>query len=192
MPAPTSRSPRIRSKTPSSARPRRRERENRKDSDMTAKPATDTTAQPPAAPRPASTASADFLASLDERRAPSLGGFSATLLRLELIRKLRNRRTLIFTMIMPAVFYLIFGPTHAHLYDAHARGLLPRLRSVEQGPDARRRRRRALHVRVTGRLRGDGGHDHRRRPGRGRTRIGLEPAAGADPAAPGRLHPHQG
>ena len=79
---------------------------------MTAKPATDTTAQPPAAPRPASTASADFLASLDERRAPSLGGFSATLLRLELIRKLRNRRTLIFTIIMPAVFYLIFGLTN--------------------------------------------------------------------------------
>src|SRR5699024_481340 len=102
----------IRSKTPSSASPRRRERENRKDSDMTAKPATDTTAQPPAAPRPASTASADFLASLDERRAPSLGGFSATLLRLELIRKLRTRRTLIFTMIMPAVFYLIFGLTN--------------------------------------------------------------------------------
>src|SRR5699024_10652981 len=94
---------------------------------MTAKPATDTTAQPPAAPRPASTASADFLASLDERRAPSLGGFSATLLRLELIRKLRNRRTLIFTMTWHAVFYLLFGLTtmrhmlgytHAPLYSS--------------------------------------------------------------------------
>ena len=79
---------------------------------MTTQPAPDATAQPPAAPRPTSTASADFLASLDERRAPRLGGFSATLLRLELIRKLRNRRTLIFTIIMPAVFYLIFGLTN--------------------------------------------------------------------------------
>src|SRR5699024_2811573 len=52
-------------------------------------------------------------------------------------------------------------PTHAHLHDDHARGLLPHLRSDEQGPDARRHRRRALHLRVTGRLRGDGGHDHR-------------------------------
>src|SRR5699024_5586444 len=112
MPAPTSRSPRTPSKTPSSASPRRLERENRKDSDMTTQPAPDATAQPPAAPRPTSTASADFLASLDERRAPGLGGFSATLLRLELIRKLRNRRTLIFTIIMPAVFYLIFGLTN--------------------------------------------------------------------------------
>src|SRR5699024_5333063 len=79
---------------------------------MTAKPATDTTAQPPAAPRPASTASADFLASLDERRAPSLGGVSATRPRPELTRKLRGRRTLIFAMIMPPVFYRIFGRTN--------------------------------------------------------------------------------
>ncbi|WP_210603728.1 ABC transporter permease [Brevibacterium oceani] len=56
-----------------------------------------------------SATSASFLDSLSERRPPSFGGFSATLLRLELLRKLRNRRTLIFTMIMPAVFYLIFG-----------------------------------------------------------------------------------
>lgn len=57
-------------------------------------------------------ASARFLSSLDDRRIPRFGGFSAALLRLELLRKLRNRRTLIFTMIMPAVFYLIFGLTN--------------------------------------------------------------------------------
>jgi ABC-2 type transport system permease protein len=57
-------------------------------------------------------ASATFLTSLNDRQVPRLGGFSATLLRLELMRKLRNRRTLIFTMIMPAVFYLIFGLTN--------------------------------------------------------------------------------
>ncbi|WP_231443786.1 ABC transporter permease [Brevibacterium zhoupengii] len=53
-----------------------------------------------------------FLDSLNDRRAPRFGGFSATLLRIELLRKLRNKRTLIFSMIMPAVFYLIFGLTN--------------------------------------------------------------------------------
>ncbi|MDN6122934.1 MAG: ABC transporter permease, partial [Brevibacterium sp.] len=53
-----------------------------------------------------------FLESLDARRPPRLGGFSSTLVRLELLRKLRNRRTLIFTMVMPAIFYLIFGLTN--------------------------------------------------------------------------------
>jgi ABC-2 type transport system permease protein len=43
------------------------------------------------------------------RRVPRLGGFNATLLRLELRRLLRNRRTVIFTLVMPPVFYLIFG-----------------------------------------------------------------------------------
>lgn len=42
------------------------------------------------------------------RRVPPLGGFSFTLLRIELTRMLRNRRTIIFTLIMPAVLALIF------------------------------------------------------------------------------------
>lgn len=61
---------------------------------------------------PATTSATKFLESLDARRPPRLGGFSSTLMRLELLRKLRNRRTLIFTMVMPAVFYLIFGLTN--------------------------------------------------------------------------------
>ena len=40
---------------------------------------------------------------------PPLGGFNPTLLRLELRRLLRNRRTMIFTVVMPVVFFLIFG-----------------------------------------------------------------------------------
>lgn len=44
-----------------------------------------------------------------DRRAPKLGGFSATFLRLELRRMLRNRRTAIFTLVMPAAFFLLFG-----------------------------------------------------------------------------------
>src|ERR687886_238515 len=35
--------------------------------------------------------------------------FSATYLRLEVRRLLRNRRTLVFTVVMPVAFFLIFG-----------------------------------------------------------------------------------
>ncbi|MDG4805559.1 ABC transporter permease [Micromonospora sp. WMMD1120] len=44
-----------------------------------------------------------------DRRLPALGGFSLGVLRIELRRVLRNRRTLAFTLIMPGVFFLIFG-----------------------------------------------------------------------------------
>ncbi len=44
-----------------------------------------------------------------ERRVPPMGGFSTTLLGIELKRLLRNRRTLIFTFVLPAALYFIFG-----------------------------------------------------------------------------------
>ncbi|MET0417763.1 MAG: ABC transporter permease, partial [Actinoplanes sp.] len=50
---------------------------------------------PPATPHPATL--------------PRFGGFSAGMIRLELRRMLRNRRTVIFTLILPAVFFLLFG-----------------------------------------------------------------------------------
>jgi ABC-2 type transport system permease protein len=43
------------------------------------------------------------------RRAPSLGGFNTTFLGLEIRRMLRNRRTVIFTLVMPAAFFFMFG-----------------------------------------------------------------------------------
>ena len=43
------------------------------------------------------------------RRVPPLGGLNTTLLGLELRRLLRNRRTMIITLVMPVVFFLIFG-----------------------------------------------------------------------------------
>lgn len=43
------------------------------------------------------------------RRVPALGGFSATLLRIELLRVLRNRRTIIFTLVFPAALFFAFG-----------------------------------------------------------------------------------
>ena len=49
------------------------------------------------------------LAAVPDRRVPALGGFSLTFLRLEIRRMLRNRRTLVFTLIMPPAFFLLFG-----------------------------------------------------------------------------------
>ncbi|MEV6635438.1 ABC transporter permease [Actinoplanes sp. NPDC051470] len=46
---------------------------------------------------------------VQERSLPALGGFSPRLLALELRRMARNRRTVIFTLILPAVFFLLFG-----------------------------------------------------------------------------------
>ncbi|MFC8502707.1 hypothetical protein ACFUC1_10115 [Pedococcus sp. NPDC057267] len=43
------------------------------------------------------------------RTVPPLGGFNATLLRLEVRRMLRNRRTVVFSVVMPVLFFLIFG-----------------------------------------------------------------------------------
>jgi ABC-2 type transport system permease protein len=43
------------------------------------------------------------------RSLPRFGGFSAGMIRLELRRMMRNRRTVVFTLIMPAVFFLLFG-----------------------------------------------------------------------------------
>ena len=48
------------------------------------------------------------------RTRPPLGGYSPTLLGLELRRLSRNRRTLIFTFIMPAAFFLLFGTGSAN------------------------------------------------------------------------------
>ncbi len=39
----------------------------------------------------------------------SLGGFSPTFLGLEIKRLIRNRRTVLFTLVMPPVFFVIFG-----------------------------------------------------------------------------------
>ncbi len=49
------------------------------------------------------------LPDLQTRRAPGLGGFNFTVLGLEVRRLLRNRRTMIFSIALPVVFFLIFG-----------------------------------------------------------------------------------
>ena len=44
-----------------------------------------------------------------DRTVPPLGGFSPTVLRLELRRMLRNKRTLFFSLVFPAALFLSFG-----------------------------------------------------------------------------------
>ncbi|MGZ4611992.1 MAG: ABC transporter permease [Kineosporiaceae bacterium] len=45
----------------------------------------------------------------DVRRVPPLGGFNLTFLGLEIRRMLRNRRTVGFTLVLPAAFFFMFG-----------------------------------------------------------------------------------
>lgn len=49
------------------------------------------------------------MTTLAPRKALPLGGFSPTFLGLEIKRLLRNRRTVVFTLVMPPVFFVIFG-----------------------------------------------------------------------------------
>lgn len=44
-----------------------------------------------------------------DRRVPPFGGFNATYLAIELKRRLRNRRTLFFTIAFPIVMYVLIG-----------------------------------------------------------------------------------
>jgi ABC-2 type transport system permease protein len=48
------------------------------------------------------------------RPVPALGGFSPRVVTLEVRRLLRNRRTMIFTLIVPVLFFLIFGLNGAY------------------------------------------------------------------------------
>jgi ABC-2 type transport system permease protein len=43
------------------------------------------------------------------RSLPRFGGFTLGMIKLELRRMMRNKRTVIFTLVMPAVFFLLFG-----------------------------------------------------------------------------------
>ncbi|MBY6411502.1 ABC transporter permease [Rhodococcus sp. BP-252] len=49
------------------------------------------------------------MTTLASRKTLPLGGFSLTFLGLEITRLIRNRRTVVFTLVMPPVFFVIFG-----------------------------------------------------------------------------------
>ncbi len=61
-------------------------------------------------------------AEAEPHRTPALGGFSWTFVGLEIQRMLRNRRTLIFTLIMPTVFFLLFGTDSTYRNESDGRG----------------------------------------------------------------------
>ena len=107
------------------------------------------------------------------RRVPRWGGFNGTLLAIELKRMLRNRRTVFFTLLMPALLYLLSG-------RATTTGTRP-------GP----RQRLGVHPDLHGRVRRGAGLDGRWRDGRHRARPRVVAPAPADPALAGRLHPRQ-
>jgi ABC-2 type transport system permease protein len=48
------------------------------------------------------------------RRAPAFGGFNLTALRLEVRRLIRNRRTVIIAIVLPVVFFFLFGLNKAY------------------------------------------------------------------------------
>ena len=52
------------------------------------------------------------------RRVPPFGGFNTTVLRIELRRMLRNRRTIIFTLIFPTALFFSFGGSEGWNDDA--------------------------------------------------------------------------
>ncbi len=57
-----------------------------------------------------------------DRTVPPFGGFSPGLVRLEVRRLLRNRRTVIFTVLFPVFFFLIFGLNSAYASNRIGRG----------------------------------------------------------------------
>ena len=57
-----------------------------------------------------------------ERTAPPMGGFRLAVLRLEVRRLLRNRRTMIIAIAMPVIFFLTFGRNSAYVHQSIGRG----------------------------------------------------------------------
>lgn len=61
--------------------------------------------------------SAPAVPDLSSRRPPAAGGLNLTILGLEVRRLTRNRRTLIFAVVMPIVLFLAFGLNKAYAND---------------------------------------------------------------------------
>jgi ABC-2 type transport system permease protein len=62
------------------------------------------------------------LAAALERQPPPLGGFSPAILRLEVRRLLRNRRTMTLALILPVLFFLGFGLNNSYVHQTFGRG----------------------------------------------------------------------
>ncbi len=105
------------------------------------------------------TSPATTLESYTGRGVPPLGGWNLTFLWIEIRRLLRNRRTVVVTLVVPVVLFLLFKSNRRAValggIEAH-------------GGD---------HDDRNCRLRGDACGDVGRRDGLDRARLGLEPTA---------------
>ena len=54
---------------------------------------------------------------LVQRSLPRFGGFTFGMIKLELRRMMRNKRTVIFTLVLPAVFFLLFGTNSSSKHE---------------------------------------------------------------------------
>lgn len=68
------------------------------------------------------TATTPVAPSPSETGRQALGGFNLTFVRLELKRMMRNRRTVIFTLVMPSVFFLLFGTDSSFRHESDGSG----------------------------------------------------------------------
>jgi ABC-2 type transport system permease protein len=59
---------------------------------------------------------------LQRRTAPALGGFNTTILGIELMRVLRNKRSIIFTLVMPPLFFVMFGTAASYKTESAGHG----------------------------------------------------------------------
>src|SRR5689334_11044082 len=57
-----------------------------------------------------------------QRSLPRFGGFNLGMIKLELRRMSRNKRTVIFTLVLPAVFFLLFGTNASSKHEAVGAG----------------------------------------------------------------------
>jgi ABC-2 type transport system permease protein len=57
-----------------------------------------------------------------ERQPPPLGGFSPAIVRLEVRRLLRNRRTMILALILPVLFFWGFGLNNSYVHERAGHG----------------------------------------------------------------------
>ncbi|MGH3272723.1 MAG: ABC transporter permease [Streptosporangiaceae bacterium] len=71
---------------------------------------------------PASPGARRAIPDISDRRAPGLGGLNLTILALEIRRLTRNRRTLIFAIILPVVLFLSFGLNSAYAGERAGQG----------------------------------------------------------------------
>jgi ABC-2 type transport system permease protein len=59
-----------------------------------------------------------------QRNAPPLGGFSFTVLRLEVRRLMRNRRTMVLAIALPVIFFFGFGRNASYVHQSVGHGNL--------------------------------------------------------------------